>query len=161
MRIYVASSWRNGYQQSVVDGLRSDSHEVYDFRHPEAQNYGFAWSAIDPKWQEWSTKQFVQALEHPTACYGFDLDMQALTFCDACILVLPCGRSAHLELGHANGMGKLTYVYVPPGVQTEPELMYKMCNFVTDNFRELRLQLDIQQSIMQKGFYLAPVSDNE
>ena len=33
-KIYVASSWRNSYQQDVVSFLRNEGHEVYDFTHP-------------------------------------------------------------------------------------------------------------------------------
>ena len=33
-KIYVASSWRNGYYPDVVDKLREAGHDVYDFRNP-------------------------------------------------------------------------------------------------------------------------------
>ena len=33
-KIYVASSWRNVFQQDVVDILRDLGHEVYDFKNP-------------------------------------------------------------------------------------------------------------------------------
>lgn len=33
-KIYVASSWRNVFQQDVVDILRNLGHEVYDFKNP-------------------------------------------------------------------------------------------------------------------------------
>jgi hypothetical protein len=47
MRIYVASSWRNTLQPSVVALLRQEGHSVYDFRHPAQGNDGFSWSRID------------------------------------------------------------------------------------------------------------------
>lgn len=80
--------------------------------------------------------------------------------CDLCVLVLPCGRSAHLELGYAVGAGKVTIVLIPDAQERvlghtmdcrpcatcgdldgchmpaklrnalEPELMYKMCNHI-------------------------------
>jgi hypothetical protein len=153
MRIYVASSWRNEHQPNVVSLLRMENHEVYDFRCPEPDNAGFSWSEIDPGWKSWTTDDFTNGLLHPSAELGFNLDMQALNHCDACVLVLPCGRSAHLELGHANGMGKHTYVYVPPGVQMEPELMYKMCDFITDDMETLKEFLNMNQRILIKGFY--------
>ena len=37
MRIYVASSWRNLYQPTVVTALRQEGYEVYDFRYPLRQ----------------------------------------------------------------------------------------------------------------------------
>ena len=46
--IYVASSWRNQYQQRVVSLLRELGHEVYDFRNPSPDNHGFSWSEIRP-----------------------------------------------------------------------------------------------------------------
>ena len=33
-KIYVASSWRNVFQQDVVNILRDLGHEVYDFKNP-------------------------------------------------------------------------------------------------------------------------------
>lgn len=47
-------------------------------------------------------------------------DYRALMDCDACVFVMPCGRSAHLELGMAIGAGKQTIALLADG---EPELM--------------------------------------
>ena len=101
MKIYVASSWRNNLQPRVVVALREAGHEVYDFRHPAPGNTGFRWSEIAPDWEDWTAEQFREALSHPVAARGFGFDMAALANSDACVLVLPCGRSAHLEAyGH-------------------------------------------------------------
>ena len=63
-KIYVASSWRNVFQQDVVDILRDLGHEVYDFKNPPHGNGGFQWSDIDPDWQNWTTEQYREALNH-------------------------------------------------------------------------------------------------
>lgn len=47
-KIYVASSWRNVFQQDVVGILRDLGHEAYDFKNPPHGNGGFQWSDIDP-----------------------------------------------------------------------------------------------------------------
>lgn len=125
MRLYVASSWRNQRYPALVKALRAAGFEVYDFRNPGPENYGFSWAEIDPDWQSWTVEQYLAALSHPTAERGFAFDMAALKSCDACVLVLPCGRSAHLELGYAVGAGKPTFVLMAEG--QEPELMVKMC----------------------------------
>lgn len=123
-RVYVASSWRNPTQPQIVDTLRAAGHAVYDFRNPAPGNTGFAWSDIDPDWQDWSPGAFAEKLNtHPVAAAGFACDKRALDWCDTCILVLPCGRSAHLELGYAAGQGKDTYVLLHSN-GFEPELMY-------------------------------------
>lgn len=123
-RIYVASSWRNALQPSVVEALRAAGHEVYDFRNPAPGNHGFSWSEIDPEWKDWDPETFNRLLSsHPVAASGFASDKGGLEWCDTCILVLPCGRSAHLELGYAAGQGKDTFVLLHPD-KFEPELMY-------------------------------------
>lgn len=110
MKIYVASSWRNPFQQHVVKELRDAGHQVYDFKNPSPGDNGFHWSEIDPEWQDWGAKSFKEALSHEIAEAGFASDMNALKECDACVMVLPCGASAHLELGWAVGAGKATAV---------------------------------------------------
>lgn len=123
MRIYVASSWRNEYQQACVADLRDCGHEVYDFRNPAPGNKGFHWSEIDPDWRTWTPEQFAQALSHPIAQKGFGTDFMGMCNAEACVLVLPCGRSAHLEAGWFCGQGRPVFVLHPPD-QMEPELMY-------------------------------------
>ena len=126
-KIYVASSWRNQAQQRVVKELRTAGFEVYDFKNPVEGNKGFHWSEIDPDWQDWTLEQFRESLRHHVAVSGFKLDMDALCWCDACVLVLPCGRSAHLEAGYAVGAGKPTAILLSDG-ESEPELMYRMAS---------------------------------
>ena len=129
MKIYVASSWRNVIQPAVVKILRAVGHEVYDFRNPRPDDHGFHWSEIDPDWQDWTAKEFRQALNHPIAQAGFESDMDGLEACEVCVLLLPCGRSAHLEAGWAAGAGKRLVILIAEGC--EPELMYRMAEIAT------------------------------
>ena len=122
MKIYVASSWRNILQPAIVTMLRRCGHEVYDFRNPAPGNSGFSWREIHPDWQNWTPQQYREALEHPIAKQGFEYDMSALRGCDACVLVLPSGRSASFEFGWAIGAGKRGAVVMFESC--EPELMY-------------------------------------
>lgn len=122
MKIYVASSWRNALQPGIVHLLRGCGHEVYDFKHPAPGNSGFSWAQIDADWQLWQPQEYAAALEHPIARAGFELDIGALRACEACVLVLPSGRSASWEFGYALGAGKSgSVVMLEP---CEPELMY-------------------------------------
>jgi len=128
VKVYVASSWRNKYQPDVVCDLQGAGFEVYDFRNPEEGNHGFHWSEIDPDWKNWTISQYMDALKHPVAEKGFTLDFDALKAADVCVLVLPCGRSAHLEAGYFVGSRKPLLIYCPERI--EPELMYKMADAV-------------------------------
>lgn len=134
-KVYVASSWRNAYQPEVVQALREAGHEVYDFRNPPHGRGGFHWSDVDEKWQEWSVKQYCEGLVHPIAESGFKADFDAMEWADVCVLVLPCGRSAHAEAGWFAGKGLKTIVYLPE--KQEPELMYKLFGHVTGSLDDV------------------------
>jgi hypothetical protein len=122
-----------------VATLRADGHEVYDFREPAPGQSGFSWAEIDPRWEAWTPAEMATALRHPIARRGFSWDMAALAICDACVLVMPCGRSAHLELGYAVGAGKWTAILQENSA--EPELMYAMASLITHSLGEVRRRL--------------------
>jgi hypothetical protein len=134
-RIYVASSWRNLLQPGVVVMLRQLGHEVYDFRNPEPGNNGFAWSEMDKRWQEWEPAAFREALSHPVSQKGFALDYGAMEWADTGVLVLPSGRSAHIEAGYFNGAGKDLFLLLME--KQEPELMYLMATKICLTLDEL------------------------
>jgi hypothetical protein len=134
-RIYVASSWRNPLQAGVVAVLRAAGHEVYDFKNPHAGNHGFHWSDIDGGWQSWTPERYRAALDHPIAVEGFESDWSAMEWADTGVLVLPSGRSAHLEAGYFVGAGKPLYIVMLEA--QEPELMYRMARRVCLNMDEL------------------------
>ena len=134
-RIYVASSWRNKYFPEVVARLREAGHEVYDFRNPPHGGAGFHWTDIDPDAPNWTYAQYAEGLRHPLAERQFQADIDALTWADTCVLVLPCGRSAHTEAGWMAGAGKRVIAYIPEMV--EPELMYKLFAGVAGSLDEL------------------------
>lgn len=146
MKIYVASSWRNAKQPQVVGFLRDKGHEVYDFRHPKPGNDGFAWSAIDEHWQGWTAAKFRKALDHPVAQEGYGLDVGAMNWAEACVLVQPCGRSAHLEAGYMAGQGKRVIVLLEE--HQEPELMYLL---VREAHGNLVLTLDELEEELRWG----------
>lgn len=139
MKIYVASSWRNEFQPAVVEVCRSCNHEVYDFRNPAPGDHGFAWSEIDKNWRNWSTEEYMEALIHPISIKGFSMDFNGLQWADVCILVLPSGRSAHVEAGFMKGQGKDVYVFSP--IRQEPELMYKLFDGIVSNVHNLGILL--------------------
>ncbi len=135
MKLYVASSWRNEYYPQVVERLREAGHEVYDFRNPPSGDPGFKWSCVSEDFMEWTPQQYREQLHHPLAERQFRNDIEAMTSCDACVLVLPCGRSAHTEAGWFAGQGKKVAAYIP--TRQEPELMYKLFSAVVCSIDEL------------------------
>lgn len=121
-RIYVASSWKNTRQPHVVERLLNKGHSVYDFRNPHSVDAGFSWAELDPNYQKWSPAEYRKILlTHPRAAQGFMADFRAMQWADTGLLVMPCGRSAHLELGWMAGAGKSTFILLDE--DGEPELM--------------------------------------
>src|SRR4051812_48332333 len=126
--IYVASSWRNPIQIAVVAAIQAAGLECYDFHHPEVGNDGFHWSDVYGRKGDASTwtegvdaDAMIAGLSHPLAVQGFDCDKTAMEKCDTCVLVLPCGRSAHLELGWFVGQSRRTAILLDDPCL--PELM--------------------------------------
>lgn len=142
MKIYVASSWRNEErQQRMVRMLRDVGHDVYDFRNPSPGDNGFGWRQCARPEQLKDPKSFRDdVLTHPVAHASFAKDMVALSGADATVLVLPCGRSAHLELGWATGARQRTIVLLDDPI-SEPELMYLACTSIAVSFDEVLAML--------------------
>lgn len=133
--IYVASSWRNPYYEKVVKRLKKEGLPVYDFRNPPHGGNGFHWTDVDGNAPNWTFEQYAEGLHHPLAERQFAADLDALKAADTCVLVLPCGRSAHTEAGWFAGKGLKTIVYMPE--KQEPELMYKLFDGVVGSLEEL------------------------
>lgn len=139
-RVYIASSWRNKYQPSVVHYIRQEGHEVYDFRNPPGKA-GFKWQDIEKGYQDWTMERYRELLTtNETAAHGFAADYRAMQWADTCVLVLPSGRSSHLEAGYFNGANKRLVVLILEPI--EPDLMYLMasdiCLTMDEMLRALR-----------------------
>lgn len=137
--IYVASSWRNPIHIAVCAALKAADLEHYDFKNPQEGEHGFHWSEVMPGYVSGSNvadpEDYLRALEADRAVQGFGLDFAAMQKCDTCVLVLPCGRSAHLELGWFVGQGKRTAILLDDPVT--PELMYKMVDYIAPSMFDL------------------------
>lgn len=139
-KIYVASSWRNEFQQQLVTLIRNLGHQVYDFHHPDDLQDTFRWTDIDPEWREWSLEQYSKALTHPKTEKGFKNHLNAIKEADVCVLLLPCGKSAHTEAGWLKGKGKKVVALMCQ--PQEPEFMYKLFDKVIASPDDLVKYLD-------------------
>jgi hypothetical protein len=150
--VYVASSWRNPMQQVVCATLNAAGIEHYDFRNPPGGT-GFSWrqvktavpshAPIAAKGSDWEdVDEYLRMVSHPVAVSGYQADFDAMQRADTFVMVLPCGKSAHLELGWAVGAGKRTIILLEDPV--EPELMYRMVDCMVTNVMELLAALGVE-----------------
>lgn len=145
-KIYLATSWKNTEQPKVLARLRGLGHEVYDFRNPSPGNTGFTWEQCEMEWGDpidmRNPALYVRHVARNAATKeGFKLDRDALHWCDTCVLLLPCGRSAHLEAGYAMGQGKETFIILDK-VGFEPELMYLLGDHICETVADFIVALN-------------------
>jgi nucleoside 2-deoxyribosyltransferase len=76
-----------------------------------------------------------RALLTPTAEHGFANDWNAMQWADTGVLLMPSGRSAHLEAGYFVGARKPLHILLAD--QQEPELMYLMATSISRSIAEL------------------------
>lgn len=125
-KIYLASSWQNKEYEQVLNTLRLEGYETYDFTHPENKELSsFDWEKLDKEYNRWTCSDFKKALNHPETIKAFQKDFQAMQEADFCVLLLPCGRSAHSEAGWMKGKGKKVFI-LDLSENPKPELMYRM-----------------------------------
>jgi len=147
--VYVASSWRNPRQADVVAALKRAEIGCYDFRNPPGGT-GFSWrevksdydgprvgtDGIRAKGSDWEqVDEYLRMVAHPRAVEGYAADFAAMQRADTFVMVLPCGKSAHLEIGYAIGAGRRTAILLEDPV--EPELMYRGADFLARDLGEL------------------------
>lgn len=130
-RICISSSWTNEHQPALVARLREQGHLVYDFRHCEGRNDRNIWESVTAELYMNTAYQqgiltpddYDRLLSEQRVTDRFKEHLNALSDADTCVLLLPGGRSSHVEAGYMAGCGKRVFVY-DTSVHVTPELMY-------------------------------------
>lgn len=120
---YLIGSLRNESIPDIGNKLRDQGFDVFDQwwgAGPEADDYF-------KKYADTLKLTYKEALQTYAAKHIFEFDKKHLDRCDGAILVMPGGKSAHLELGYMAGQGKKTYVLFDE-VPTRYDLMYQFCD---------------------------------
>lgn len=122
-KVYLVGSLRNATIPSIGAEMRKLGFEVFDDWYgagPEADDY---WQ----KYEQARGRPYWQALYGEAAKTIFNFDKKHIDESDIGVLVLPAGKSGHLELGYMIGQGKPTYVLF----DDEPERWDVMYQFAT------------------------------
>ena len=124
--IYVIGSLRNDNIPRIASDLRSLGFDAFDDWYsagPEADDYlrDYYRSRGLP---------YSEVLNSYAARHIFEFDKKHLDRCDYAVLVLPAGKSGHLELGYVIGLGKPGYILM----DGEPERVDIMHSFATKVF---------------------------
>ena len=124
MKIYIASSWQNPYLDDIFSILSDRNHEVRangSTRPAPPPFPGAAGSAGNRLGGPDGSLDSVMSFLHLTSTQTrYQRHCEALVDAEVLLCVLPCGRSAHVELGMALGLS-IPVVLVHDGI--EPDLM--------------------------------------
>jgi hypothetical protein len=124
--IYLIGSLRNPEVPEIGNNLRNSGFDVFDDWHsngPEADDF---WQ----KYERARGRSYRDALAAPIPQNIFNIDKTHIDKADTVVLVLPAGKSGHMEFGYAIGQGKKGYILLPG----EPERYDVMYNFATKVF---------------------------
>jgi len=139
MKIYIASRWKNQVKVlDLADRLEGAGFEVDAFCRSKDGRYAFHWSEFVDDEAELENYDALSFLSDSKVQRAYIEDKRWLDWADTVVMLLPCGRSSHLEAGYAKGQGKLLYIYgnFPKGMF---DVMYGFADglFRTDQFNEL------------------------
>lgn len=135
--IYLIGSLRDLNVAKVGEQLRKETgHDIFD-----------QWWTASPDADDWLRDYFkLRGLSYRDAIHSFaarhifDFDKYHLDRSDAAVLLMPSGKSCHLELGYMAGRGKKTYVLFD-SIPERVDIMYNFCTNVFFDINELIAEL--------------------
>ena len=132
-KVYLMGSLRNPKLPGVGVELRAQGYDVFD-------DWFGAGPEADDKWQEYEAQRgraYADALYGPAAENVFLFDKRNLDSSDMAVMVLPAGKSAHLELGYMLGQGKPGFIYFSEGEPERWDVMYQFATGVAFDMEQL------------------------
>lgn len=127
---YLIGSLRNPYVPLLDAAIRQNCPGIEPF-----SDWFSAGQEADDEFKKYYTGRglsYRDALKSYAAKHIFEFDKRHLDRCDGAILLMPSGKSCHLEAGYMVGKGKPVYALYPDG---EPEGRYDlMMQFLTEIF---------------------------
>jgi hypothetical protein len=144
--IYVIGSLRNPEIPTIGNAIRQLGYDVFDDWHAAGPTADDEWM----RYEKGRSHSYAEALAGHAAGHVFSFDKSHLDRCDAAVLALPGGKSAHLELGYMIGSGKKGFVLF----DKEPErwdVMYQFAHGVFFNIQDFLAALPARSSPATSG----------
>jgi len=138
-KVYVIGSLRNPKIPEIANKIREAGFEVFD-------DWYAAGPEADDKWKEYEQgrgRDYQSALSGHPATHVFEFDKKHLDDSDAVVLVLPAGKSGHMELGYCLGKGLPGYILLEEG-NDRWDVMYKFATKVVTSTDDLIQSLNFE-----------------
>ena len=124
--LYLIGSLRNPEVPKIGNYLRTKGIDIFDDWHSAGERADDAFH----EYEKARGRTYKESLKSYAASHIFEFDKRHLDRSDGAILVLPAGKSGHLELGYIIGCGKPGYILL----DGEPERIDQMHQFATELF---------------------------
>ena len=138
MIVYIVGSLRNPAIPDVANALRTAGHDAF-----------YDWWAASEDCDDWGQahekrrgRGYREAITGYHARHVFDFDRYHLDRVEAGVLVMPAGRSGHIEFGYLAGQNKPVFVLF----DEEPcryDIMHQFATAICFNIDELVQELDV------------------
>jgi nucleoside 2-deoxyribosyltransferase len=130
--VYLIGSLRNPAVPELGRFLRDHGFDVFDDWYAAGERADDCWQAYEQaRGRDYETALYGYAAEHTFAYDKYHLDR-----CDSAVLMLPAGKSGHLELGYMIGCGKPSLILLGPD-QGRWDVMYRFATAVCSHRDEL------------------------
>lgn len=142
--IYLIGSLRNEEVPKIAQAIRkATGEEVFD-------DWYAAGPEADDKWRDYEKargRDYRQALAGLAAGHVFEYDHFHLNRAGAGVLILPAGRSGHLELGLLAGQGKPTFILLDNPERWDVMYKFSTVCFTQEELLENLLGLKLAEPI--------------
>lgn len=135
--VYLIGSLRNPRIPALAASLRSrlsEHDEVFDDWYaagPEADDF---WKTYEQE----RGRDYTEALKGHSARHVFEYDKSHLDRCTHAILVLPAGKSGHMEIMYAAyGVGAKAAILLEPDADPRWDVMYQFVPTILNNDEEI------------------------
>ena len=140
-KLYVASSWDHPQQPALVEKLRDRGFEVYNFREVTENGNKSILDQLEINKIAVFSSVMLDVMDSARVQEEFRKHIEKIEQVDACVLLLPCGRNAHMEASYLKGMGKKVYVFSSYYDKIKAEFFYPKFDgfyiFYENLFREI------------------------
>jgi len=136
VKVYLIGSLRNPDIPLIGQAIRGIGHEVFD-------DWMAAGPTADDCWRDYERlrgRTYIEALQGHAARHVFEFDKHHLDTSDAAVLILPAGKSGHLELGYMIGRGKPGYILLDESSGAGDfryDVMYRFATRVVETLDDL------------------------
>jgi len=135
-KLYLIGSLRNKEIPTIANSLRKIGFDVFDDWFSPGPRADEEWK----KYEKRRGRSYKEAMQGYHAKHVFEFDKHHLDTSDFCVLVLPAGRSGHLELGYLKGLGRKCYILLEKN-SDRWDIMYQFADGIYDTIEELENDL--------------------